>query len=98
MGMVGKSGTWLHAEVIKHQEGAEIAQLWRADRSAHPGTSALGLLDGEERLPNGSWDRHVIRRGYCFLLLLLLFFFRNCLRFCYLGIDIAAFAAAVVDV
>lgn len=61
MRMVWEAGTRLNAEVIKHQEWREIAQLRCPYGSTDASTSALGLLDSKENLANCTWDRHLGR-------------------------------------
>lgn len=54
--LVGEPGAGLDREVVKHEEGREVAQLRRAHGPSYPRPGALGLLGGEEDLANGSRD------------------------------------------
>lgn len=64
--MVGKSSARLDAEVVEHQERGKVAQLGRADGTAHTGTGALSLLDGKEHLTNRAGNGHVGNLDFLF--------------------------------
>lgn len=61
VGVVREPGAWGDGEVVEHEERGEVAQLGGTDGAAHAGPSALGLLDGEECLTDGTGNRHVCR-------------------------------------
>lgn len=67
--MVGKACARCHVEVVEHEERAEVAELWCANRSSDFGACSLGRLNGEEDLANCARDAHVGRwngKLFCF--------------------------------
>lgn len=44
--LIGEPGAGLDREVVEHQEGAEVAEGWRADGAPDASARSLGLLDG----------------------------------------------------
>ena len=56
VGMVGETGTLTNLEVVKHQEGAEVAELSVAKGTAHASTDAFALLDCVNLLNNLARD------------------------------------------
>lgn len=59
MSVIWEAGARFYAEMVQHEEWAEVTKLRSANRSSDACASALGLLDSQEDLPDRLGNGHV---------------------------------------